>query len=64
MEWTESRAVVTGLLADISIAARNARIIDGHTRLGVAAGDHVIGLALLDHLAPLVEHPARSIQSW
>jgi enoyl-CoA hydratase len=30
----------TGMLADISIAARNARIIDGHTRLGVAAGDH------------------------
>jgi enoyl-CoA hydratase len=28
------------LLADVSIAARNARIIDGHTRLGVAAGDH------------------------
>ena len=32
--------LVTGLLADISIAARTARIIDGHTRLGVAAGDH------------------------
>jgi enoyl-CoA hydratase len=32
--------LVVGLLADISIAARNARIIDGHTRLGVAAGDH------------------------
>jgi enoyl-CoA hydratase len=32
--------LVMGLLADISIAARNARIIDGHTRLGVAAGDH------------------------
>jgi len=32
--------LVCGLLADISIAARNARIIDGHTRLGVAAGDH------------------------
>jgi enoyl-CoA hydratase len=32
--------LVTGMLADISIAARNARIIDGHTRLGVAAGDH------------------------
>ena len=32
--------LVAGLLADISIAARNARIIDGHTRLGVAAGDH------------------------
>ena len=28
------------LLADISIAARKARIIDGHTRIGVAAGDH------------------------
>ncbi|TAK82943.1 MAG: enoyl-CoA hydratase/isomerase family protein [Betaproteobacteria bacterium] len=32
--------LVAGLLADISIAARNARLIDGHTRLGVAAGDH------------------------
>jgi enoyl-CoA hydratase len=31
---------VSGLLADISIAAKDARIIDGHTRLGVAAGDH------------------------
>jgi enoyl-CoA hydratase len=32
--------LVVGLLADISIAARSARIIDGHTRLGLAAGDH------------------------
>ncbi|MGE8657421.1 MAG: enoyl-CoA hydratase/isomerase family protein [Achromobacter sp.] len=32
--------LVAGLLADISIAARDARIIDGHTRLGVTAGDH------------------------
>ncbi len=32
--------LVAGMLADVSIAARNARIIDGHTRLGVAAGDH------------------------
>src|SRR3990172_861525 len=32
--------LVAGLLADISIAARDARIIDGHTRLRVAAGDH------------------------
>jgi len=32
--------LVCGLLADISIAAKNARLIDGHTRLGVAAGDH------------------------
>jgi enoyl-CoA hydratase len=32
--------LVVGLLADVSLAARSARIIDGHTRLGVAAGDH------------------------
>ena len=27
-------------LADISIATKSAKIVDGHTRLGVAAGDH------------------------
>ncbi len=32
--------LVTGVLADISIASKDCRIIDGHTRLGVAAGDH------------------------
>jgi len=32
--------LVAGMLADVSVAARNAKIIDGHTRLGVAAGDH------------------------
>jgi enoyl-CoA hydratase len=32
--------LVAGLLADISIASRTAKIVDGHTRLGVAAGDH------------------------
>lgn len=32
--------LVAGLLADVSIAARSAKIVDGHTRLGVAAGDH------------------------
>jgi enoyl-CoA hydratase len=32
--------LVCALLADVSIASRTARIIDGHTRLGVAAGDH------------------------
>jgi enoyl-CoA hydratase len=32
--------LVAGLLADISIAAKSATIVDGHTRLGVAAGDH------------------------
>ncbi|RZN33223.1 enoyl-CoA hydratase/isomerase family protein [Bradyrhizobium sp. Leo121] len=29
-----------GLLADVSIATKTARIIDGHTKLGLAAGDH------------------------
>ena len=32
--------LVCALLADISIAAKSAKIVDGHTRLGVAAGDH------------------------
>jgi len=32
--------LAAALLADVSVAARTARIIDGHTRLGVAAGDH------------------------
>ena len=32
--------LVAGLLADVSVVARTAKIIDGHTRLGVAAGDH------------------------
>jgi enoyl-CoA hydratase len=34
--------LAVALLADISIAAPSARIIDGHTRLGVAAGDHAV----------------------
>jgi enoyl-CoA hydratase len=32
--------LVAGLLADVSVVGRSAKIIDGHTRLGVAAGDH------------------------
>jgi enoyl-CoA hydratase len=32
--------LVAGLLADVSVVGRTARIIDGHTKLGVAAGDH------------------------
>ena len=30
------------LLADVSVAAEDAKILDGHTRLGVAAGDHAV----------------------
>lgn len=32
--------LVAAVLADVSVAGKTARIIDGHTRLGVAAGDH------------------------
>jgi enoyl-CoA hydratase len=32
--------LVVALLADISIAAENARLADGHVRMGVTAGDH------------------------
>jgi len=34
--------LAVALLADVSVVARNARLIDGHTRLGVAAGDHSV----------------------
>ena len=34
--------LAVALLADISVAAPTARIVDGHTRLGVAAGDHAV----------------------
>jgi enoyl-CoA hydratase len=32
--------LAAALVSDISIAAKNAKLIDGHVRLGVAAGDH------------------------
>ncbi len=32
--------LVIGMMADVSIVGRTAKIVDGHTRLGVAAGDH------------------------
>jgi enoyl-CoA hydratase len=34
--------LAVALLADVSIAGRDARLLDGHTRLGVAAGDHAV----------------------
>jgi enoyl-CoA hydratase len=34
--------LVAALLADISITTPTAKIVDGHTRLGVAAGDHAV----------------------
>jgi enoyl-CoA hydratase len=32
--------LVVALLADVSVAGRSAYLVDGHTKLGVAAGDH------------------------
>ncbi|GAB3150241.1 enoyl-CoA hydratase/isomerase family protein [Amycolatopsis stemonae] len=32
--------LVAGVLADVSVVTADAKIVDGHTRLGVAAGDH------------------------
>ena len=34
--------LAVALLADVSVAGRSAKILDGHTRLGVAAGDHAV----------------------
>jgi enoyl-CoA hydratase len=34
--------LVVAMLSDISIMAKEARLTDGHTRLGVAAGDHAV----------------------
>lgn len=34
--------LAAALLADIPIASRSARILDGHTTLGVTAGDHAV----------------------
>ncbi|WP_027881477.1 enoyl-CoA hydratase/isomerase family protein [Meiothermus rufus] len=36
--------LAVALLADISVAGQSARILDGHVRLGVAAGDHAVML--------------------
>ncbi|MCG8692047.1 MAG: enoyl-CoA hydratase/isomerase family protein, partial [Minwuiales bacterium] len=54
--------LVAALLSDISIAAKSARIVDGHTRLGVAAGDHAVinwpllcGMAKAKYLLMLCE---------
>jgi enoyl-CoA hydratase len=35
-----SASLVSALLADISVAGRTAKIVDGHVQFGVAAGDH------------------------
>src|ERR1700733_15222361 len=36
--------LAAALLADISVAGRTAKLVDGHTTLGVAADDHAVAL--------------------
>ncbi len=49
--------LATAMLADISIAGRTARIIDGHVRLGIAAGDHAaIAWPMLASMAKVKYH--------
>ena len=40
--WAVGGGLACGLLADISIASKTAKIMDGHTKIGVAAGDHAV----------------------
>lgn len=42
--WAVGAGLACGLLADISIVAKDAKLLDGHTRIGVAAGDHAVML--------------------
>ena len=37
--WAVGAGLAAGLLADVSIAAKDAKFMDGHTKIGVAAGD-------------------------
>ena len=71
--------LVVALLADVSIIAETARFTDGHTRLGVAAGDHaailwplLCGMAkawdVADRLAqgsqPSIRWTKRALNNW
>lgn len=54
--------LAAAMVCDITVAGRTARIIDGHTRLGVAAGDHaaivwplLIGMAKAKYYLMLCE---------
>ena len=42
--WAVGAGLACALLADISIVTKEAKLLDGHTRIGVAAGDHAVML--------------------
>jgi enoyl-CoA hydratase len=42
--WAVGAGLACAMLADISIVTKDAKLLDGHTRIGVTAGDHAIML--------------------
>lgn len=40
--WAVGAGLACALMADISIAAKTAKISDGHTKIGLTAGDHAL----------------------
>jgi len=42
--WAVGAGLACALLADVSVVTRDAKLLDGHTRLGLAAGDHAVML--------------------
>lgn len=42
--WAVGAGLACAMLADISIVTKDAKLLDGHTRIGVAAGDHAVML--------------------
>ena len=38
--WAIGAGIAVALLADVSVASDKAKLMDGHTRIGVTAGDH------------------------
>ena len=38
------QGLVIGMMADVTVATKSFRIIDGHTKIGVAAGDHGVAI--------------------
>ena len=40
--WAVGAGIACALLADVSIASKDAKFMDGHTKIGVTAGDHAV----------------------
>lgn len=40
--WAVGAGIACALLADVSVASKDAKFMDGHTKIGVTAGDHAL----------------------